>query len=62
MKREHNMGRDCIFNIRMTQEEMDELLKYAGNGKRSEFIRKAIKVAIKRSVWKKLRAATKETN
>ncbi len=60
-KGDTEMKRNARFELRMTQEEMGALLLAAGEGKRSEFIRKAIKVAIRRSVWKKLRAATKET-
>ena len=37
------MKRRTQFNLRMTQEEMDELLEAASEGKRSEFIRRAIK-------------------
>ena len=41
------MKRRCQFNLRMTQEELDELSQFAGEGNRSEFIRKAIKWQIK---------------
>lgn len=41
------MKRNTRFNLRMTEEEMEELFRFAGEGKRSEFIRKAIKARIK---------------
>ncbi len=44
------MKRNARFELRMTQEEMDVLLKFAGKGKRSEFIRRAIKAAIMKKV------------
>ncbi len=57
MKRDWGFKRDARFNLRMTQEEMDELLKWAGEGYCSDFIRKAIKAAIE----KKVKAVTKKT-
>ena len=37
------MKRNIRFELRMTQAELDELLDFAEPGKRSEFIRQAIK-------------------
>ncbi len=57
------MKRNARFELRMTQDEMDELLKAVIPGKRSEFIRKAIKADIKtkihRPVWGLAKKETK---
>lgn len=33
-----------LIMVRMTDEEMDELAKYAGHYKKSDYIRKAVKI------------------
>lgn len=38
------------FNLRLTQEELDELMKFVKPGRRSSFIRRAIRSAIKRKI------------